>query len=147
MGAEYEALKIRLRLQADVGPLNKLAKDIKGKLNQIIRKTALDIQAKAQQMAAVDTGAMRNSVVAITDKEDEYSARAAVSKALNPHAKLFDHPEGTVDELHAMVAVGVEYGIYQEMGTVYTPAHPFMGPAAEAARPGFEQAVSKVIGP
>jgi len=44
-----------------------------------------------------------------------------------------------------IVADGVEYGLYQEMGTVYMDAHPFMRPALEAVRPGFEKAWDDVI--
>jgi len=46
-----------------------------------------------------------------------------------------------------IVADGVEYGLYQEMGVengfgrgIKIPAHPFMRPAAEAVRPGFARA-------
>ena len=39
-----------------------------------------------------------------------------------------------------IVADGVEYGLYQEMGTERMGAHPFMVPAVEQVRPGFAQA-------
>ena len=39
-----------------------------------------------------------------------------------------------------IVADGVEYGLYQELGTVKMAAQPFMVPAVERVRPGFEQA-------
>ena len=44
-----------------------------------------------------------------------------------------------------IVADGVEYGIYQELGTSKMTAQAFMGPAVEAVRPGFNQAFSGVI--
>jgi len=37
-----------------------------------------------------------------------------------------------------IVADGVEYGLYQEMGTSRNAAHPFMVPAVEAHREGFK---------
>ena len=37
------------------------------------------------------------------------------------------------------VADGVEYGIYQEMGTSKMGAQPFMSPAVEAVRGSFEK--------
>jgi len=40
----------------------------------------------------------------------------------------------------AIVADGVEYGIYQEFGTVKMGAQPFMSPAVEAVRPGWDAA-------
>lgn len=44
-----------------------------------------------------------------------------------------------------IVADGVEYGLYQEMGTVKMAAQPFMVPAVEAVRPGFAQSMKGAI--
>jgi hypothetical protein len=44
-----------------------------------------------------------------------------------------------------VVADGVEYGLYQEMGTSRIPAHPFMRPAVEAVRAGFTQAMKGAL--
>jgi len=46
----------------------------------------------------------------------------------------------TGDEVLYIVADGVSYGIYQEFGTIKMAAHPFMHPAVEKIRAGFEQA-------
>ena len=46
----------------------------------------------------------------------------------------------TGDEVLYIVADGVNYGIHQEFGTVKMAAHPFMVPALEHVRAGFEQA-------
>jgi hypothetical protein len=43
-----------------------------------------------------------------------------------------------------IVADGVEYGAYQELGTSRIPPHPFMKPAAEAVRPGYVKAMGQV---
>ena len=40
-----------------------------------------------------------------------------------------------------VVADGVEYGLYQELGTSRMGAQPFMVPAVEAVRPGFIKAM------
>ena len=56
--------------------------------------------------------------------------------------------EDTAGKPHTkVVADGVHYGIYQEMGVengfgrgIKIPAHPFMRPAVEAVARGFEQA-------
>lgn len=44
-----------------------------------------------------------------------------------------------------IVADGVTYGIYQELGTSKMAAQPFMVPAVEAVRPGFNQAFRGVV--
>lgn len=59
--------------------------------------------------------------------------------------KLIEDTKGPVKP--AIVADGVEYGIWQELGVqngfgrgIVIPAHPFMTPAVEDVRPGFEKA-------
>jgi len=44
-----------------------------------------------------------------------------------------------------IVADAVEYGLYQEMGTVKMAAQPFMVPAVEQVRSGFTQAFKGCI--
>lgn len=52
--------------------------------------------------------------------------------------QLITHTGGDVTRY---VADGMEYGIHQELGTVRQGyAQPFMRPAVEGVRPGFEQA-------
>lgn len=107
----------------------------------VVEKTGLDIEAGAKERivanGSVDTGTMLNSV------------------AWTP-----------TDDLSGEVVVGVEYGIYVEMGShhpphayqsaeggwdvtsEYTiPARPFLTPAAEDARPGFELACAHLFQP
>lgn len=107
----------------------------------VVEKTGLDIEAGAKERivanGSVDTGNMLNSV------------------AWTP-----------TDDLSGEVIVGAEYGIYVEHGShhpprtrldaeggldvtsEYTiPARPFLAPAAEDARPGFEAAVAHLFQP
>ena len=51
----------------------------------------------------------------------------------------------TGGEVVRIVADGVNYGIYQELGTVKMGAQPFMSPAVEAVRGGFMRAAEKVV--
>jgi len=51
---------------------------------------------------------------------------------------LKDLIKNTGDEVQYIVADGVHYGIYQEFGTVHMGKQPFMGPAVEHVRPGFD---------
>jgi len=44
-----------------------------------------------------------------------------------------------------IVADGVNYGIYQELGTSKMGAQPFMSPAVEDVRGGFMQAAAQVV--
>lgn len=99
--------------------LGKIADGMEDKASQFVRKAALDIQAGAQVRAPVDTGALRASIQAV--------------QASGP--------------LHWQVRVGVEYGIYVEMGTRHMAAQPYLGPAAEAVRSDFLRAMRTVVEP
>lgn len=83
---------------------------------KIVAKAALDIQAGAQQRAPVDTGTLRASIRA-----------------------------SKVGPCHWQVVVGVDYGVYQEYGTVRNAAHPFMRPAVAAVRRQFRNAMRGVV--
>jgi len=56
--------------------------------------------------------------------------------------RLIDKTSGRAVRI---VADGVHYGIYQEMGTERMPAHPFMRPAVESVRASFVQAWRDVV--
>lgn len=85
-------------------------------LQAAIVKAAHDVEAQAKARAAVDTGAMRNSITT----------------------------QATGD-LSAEVTTGVDYAKFVEYGTSRMSAQPFMHPAADAAKPGFEAAVKAVV--
>lgn len=100
----------------------------------IVARTGIDIEAGAKTRAAVDTGNLKNSIAWA--------------------------PTGPFE---GEVIVGAEYGIYVEHGSVHPPRlyadghdmlastrgytiapQPFLGPAVEDARPGFEAAVGRL---
>lgn len=82
----------------------------------VVAKAALDIEGRAKMYAPYDTGALRNSIRA---------------EQLN--------------EALWRVVVGVEYGIYQEYGTRYMAAHPYMRPAFEQVAPSLLAALRSLL--
>jgi HK97 gp10 family phage protein len=80
--------------------------------SQVVRNTALAIEATAKQMAPVDTGNLRNSIQTTV-----------------------------VSALRATVGTNVEYAPYIEYGTSRMAAQPFLTPAAERERPAFRRAL------
>lgn len=54
---------------------------------------------------------------------------------------MIAHTGKTVERI---IADGVTYGIYNELGTSKMAAHPFMSPAVEAVRADFMQAAAQV---
>ena len=94
-----------------------IAAKVPGAVRQLVLRAVLDVEGQAKSRAAVDTGAMRNSI----------------------SGQMTGDTSGEV-------GVGQEYAIYVEYGTVNAPAQPFMHPAADAVRPSFLAAAAKLAG-
>lgn len=98
--------------------------EIRENASRVVRKTALDILNDAQHLAPVDTGALKNSL------------------APGGPQNIFEMKPG---DLVAIVGTSVPYAGYQEYGTRFMPAHPFLLPAVERNRPVFEAAMAHLI--
>jgi hypothetical protein len=97
-----EAVILRVTRATDAG-LAALAHDIEG-------RTKANIVANDQ----VDTGFMLNSVFVVTHEASGYLMARAMAAARNAAARMAAEPnlpEGAA----ALVAVGAEYAVYQEM--------------------------------
>ncbi|MCG3143637.1 MAG: hypothetical protein HONDAALG_00992 [Gammaproteobacteria bacterium] len=94
------------RIIVDTKGIDVILARMPGKTQELLDAGAQAVQGRAATLAPVDTGALANSI----------------------------HTEN-VGELARWVVDGVEYGIYQELGTSRMSAQPFMGPACEWARP------------
>lgn len=108
-----------IRIAAEVKYTNRIpqvrAEIIRG-LENAVKETAYSIEGTAKQLAPIDTGFLRNSITA------------------NMFAPLVWY-----------VDVGAEYGIHQEFGTRYVPAHPFLHPAVHREKPVFERRIRDVL--
>lgn len=96
--------------------LPEISAALRPRASQIVRKTALDIEAGAKARSRVDTGNMKNGWQ--TEMESD---------------------------LTAVVYNNVEYVIYHEYGTYKMAAQPMAGPAAEEVRPSFEAAMRQLF--
>lgn len=114
----FDASELR-NLSAKLGAVPKSA----GPLAKIaVKKTAKDIEGTAKVLAPVDTGNLRASVTT--------SDLRSVSQ----------------DSPAAEVVASASYATYLEFGTSRMPAQPFMRPAADLHKPGFEKAMGQIIG-
>ena len=89
-------------------------------LMAVVKKHAFILQANTagSPMMPVDTGALKNSI----------------------KARQSENPKNWI------VSDGVEYGVFQELGTARgVPARHFMGNAAEKTAPGFFKDCEKVL--
>lgn len=136
---------MRIRFTATVkDKLPTMGRRAEERLGQVVRKTALDIEAAAKLRCPVDTGACRASIHSVTDRTNGYSAAAAATKAANGGAEVFpaERPEGP---MQAIVAVAAAHGIYVEMGTTRMPARPYVTPAFEQAAEPFRKALAAAV--
>ena len=100
-------------LESLLRKLDSMGGNVIDALETAVNQTVLYAQGEARATAPVDTGALKGSISTEFDRDAESAT-------------------GTV-------YTNVEYGLYQEMGTVNMPAHPFMVPAAKASESTFEQ--------
>lgn len=86
----------------------------------ILRKTALDIESDAKQLAPYDTGNLRNSI--------------STSIA----------GDGRFGSMTAEIGPTADYGIYQEYGTSVMAGQPYMGPAFDRQVPSYADALAQL---
>jgi len=96
--------------------LPKLTGGLKGRAGAIVKATAFGLETDAKTRAPVDTGALRASI----------------------------HTEMT-GPTSATVGTTIDYAMAQEYGAQGRAPHPYMTPAAEAARPRFIAAMTKLL--
>lgn len=102
----------------DTTVLDRIAAEAKPKARAIVNRFGAIVAATSAQNAPVDTGALRNSITAMS---------------------------GMTGELTYTVSDGVEYGVYQEFGTSKMAAQPFMTPAIEAWKNRFLAAFAELF--
>lgn len=134
------------RLVGLYGRMTQRAKDA-------VTESATEMRDLASQLAPRDTGSLAASIYVATPDASDYSERASSAASLNPQANIV--PEITSDQVIslggpggkgyiAVVGISVEHGVYNELGTRYMAARPFMLPAAEPERDRFIQTMSHV---
>ena len=103
--------------------------EVKIRGQRVVGKTAYEVglvvEGQAKLLAPYDTGRLRGSITtASKEKQSAPEAPASTSDAISPPA----------DDQEVLVGTAVDYGPYQEFGTVRTAAHPFLRPALDLAR-------------
>ena len=94
-----------MSVKLDTRVLDSIIASHRQEASVIVRGAAFSVEGEAKVRAPVDTGALKNS--------------------LNT---------SEINDLAYRVSDGVEYGIYQELGTSKMSAQPFMVPAVESIR-------------
>lgn len=123
-----------------------------------VEETAYDIVEAAQDLAPVDTGALRASIHPVFMDSSGYSAAAAAARTLGKE-KVRDKigaPTGVLPqnkgEICAAADVAVTYGSFLEYGAMnvragrWMKAQPFLTPALESCKTKFERRMQKALG-
>lgn len=112
---------ITVKQKIDMAGIKEYPQGTLARLRNVVAKSALELQAQAQVAAPVDTGALKNSII----------AEPARSSSL----------KWTVSD-------GVEYGVFQELGTSRgVSARHFLGGAAEKIADRFFSESGKALQP
>jgi HK97 gp10 family phage protein len=120
---------------------------------QAVQNAAHEVQTRAQQLAAVDTGAMRASIYVNDGEDSDYQQAATQARQLNPRAVILDEidpefvisPSGGQDpDYTAVVGVAAGHGIFNEYGTVHMRPQPFLIPAALSTQDDFTTGMSRI---
>ena len=98
-------------IRLDMTELQSLIDNLEPRAREIVGKVAFRAEGHMKQLAAVDTGAMKNSI-------DTEFFDVGLTAHVGPH---------------------VDYAIYQEFGTHKMAAHPFIVPGLEEAGKDLEQ--------
>ncbi len=104
------------KVTVDTSKLKTAEVQLQRRAEQVIQKAAMDIEKDAKTRAPVDTGFLRDNINAEQQTPLEW-----------------------------WVIAHAEYSIYQELGTRFMRAHPFLFPALEAARSRFLAAWGKLF--
>lgn len=104
------------RLEVKFNRLPGMGPAVRKACSDVVRKATFDVEADAKVRAPVDTGALKASIA----------------------GKM-------IGELTGEIVCGVEYGIYQELGTTRMGAQPFLTPAVEAIKEPFFQAIGAAV--
>jgi len=102
----------------DTRVLDRITAQMRPRAREIVNTYGQLIAGDAAQMAPVDTGALKTSLVSESQM---------------------------TDDLTFTVQDGVEYGVYQELGTSKMAAQPFLIPAIEKWKQRFQDAFAELF--
>jgi len=111
-------------------------------LKKAILETAIKVHANAVPNAPADTGALRNSIMWSTPWDGDGGFNTQPKDKAPNSAKLEIRPQG----LEGIVGTNLSYAVYQEFGTRYQKAQPFLRPAGMAVRGASAAEIGKKYG-
>ena len=128
--------------------LDAIIKNLDGNVSAAVETVAFAIEAETKvnidQMDAVDTGALMNSVGVSMKSGGDADKAASVAKALNPEAIITDLPKP--DNKHsAYVGPQVEYAYEVHFGNGNMPGRPYLLKAVRGMEKKFKDELGKAV--
>lgn len=126
--------------------LDRATDDIKRRVQEATRQTALEVAADARSRVPVRTGELRNTIRAEPGDKSPYVwfVKAGFGKLKRPKGRASRVGTRRRPKVTAIGSPGI-YAAVIEFGSSTKPARPFMFPALEAARSGHIARVSRAI--
>jgi len=139
-------------MEEDFNHFEQVYQELDQKIGELVRVTALKIEAKAKRSAPVDTGFLRQSIYTTTEGGSDFAGASAAAKkrgakrnkAGSSSAATLFPPVPAPMHNQAVIAVGATYGIFLEFGTSRMAARPFLTPALEAYRYKYLRALKQL---
>ena len=102
----------------DTKKLDQIMRDLPNEVSETVESWGWKITGDAIQMSPVDTGALRASLASESRMKDKFTF---------------------------ILQDGVEYGVFQELGTGRMAAHPFVVPSVMKNEKGFINAFKELL--
>jgi HK97 gp10 family phage protein len=113
-------------VKLDTVAVDRIVKNLDSNFETILEGIAFEIERTAKPLTRIRTGALRGSIHTRTRKG------STLQGFPNPEgAEVSDLPSPSGNVI-AIIGTGVEYAVYQELGTSRMSAQPFLGPAVES---------------
>jgi hypothetical protein len=116
--------------------------EIRDEISTILRETAVDIQGNIQLGMSGAHGGRLYTHGSVVHQSSAPGEMPAIDESLLFGSIAVDAEPGA---LEASVYTGAEYAPHLEFGTIYMQARPFMVPATEDERAGFEGRFSHLV--
>lgn len=142
-----------ITVKLDTKALDELMQKAPERADEVVRATALIVEARAKPESPLDTSANRNGIFVKSSKSSGYekAASEAKSAALQGSDKTpgrvietFD-PTPEAETGTAFVGTSTDYAAFLEFGTSKMPARPYLTPAAESASADFVNLCKRIV--
>lgn len=115
-----------------------------GSTDRALHRAGEAIRGLAIQFAPEDTGALKASITVTSAYGNDYMSRFLAAARLRPEEKYFAAQKPKQHGV-AYIYPLMRYALFQEVGTIYNAAHPYMIPATRIASKVLPQEFRAIV--